>query len=279
MRRAWLIVLISVLSLPMLNPGAEAATLPTLVGHRGLAGSSQARVLLPENSVAAWTWANAHGANVLDLDISITEDGKFVAMHDADLRRTTNCSGRVIERYLSTIQKCWLEIPVDRDGNKNDDNTPYHPPSLEQALNYLVTTDRWLEIEMKGPGWTSARVRRYAQLLLTYGVHSRTITHSFNNTVLGYFKAAAPTYPRGSMVNAVPRPSVSTVVSRGSYAFLKLSVATKDYVTQLQAAGVKVLIYTLNNESDYEAALVLGAYGWVCNGVDEAGIWLIEHGA
>lgn len=279
MRRAWLIALVAVLSLPISNLEAEAASLPTLIGHRGLAGSSQARVLLPENSVPAWTWANAHGANVLDLDMSVTEDGKFVAMHDATLQRTTNCSGRVIERYLATVQKCWLEIPVDRDGNGNDDNTPYHPPSLEQALTYLRTTDRWLEIELKGPGWTSARVRRYAQLLLAYGVQSRTITHSFNNAVLGYLRTVAPTYPRGSMVNATPRPSVSTVLSRGGYAFLKLSVATEEYVTQLQAAGVKVLIYTLNNESDYEAALVLGAYGWVCNHVDEAGVWLVDHGA
>ena len=284
MKRAWLIALAAIITFPLFAQGAAAATFPTLIGHRGLAGSSQARVLLPENSIPAWKWANTHGADVLDVtrggvDVSITEDGKFVVMHDADLKRTTNCSGPVIERYLSTIQRCWLEIPVDRDGNNNDDNTPYHPPSLQQALTYLKTTDKWLAIEMKGPGWTSARVAKYAALLPTYGVQSRTITHSFSNTVLGYFKAAAPSYPRGSVINATPLPSVSTVKSRGGYAFLKLSIATKTYVAQLQAAGVKVFVWTLDSESEYAAALLLGAYGWDCDAVDEADLWLKEHGA
>ncbi len=277
MKRLWLIAIVAIIAFPLFSPGAAAATFPTLIGHRGLAGSAQARVLLPENSIPAWTWANTHGADVLDLDVSITEDGRFVVMHDADLKRTTNCSGLVIERYLSTIQRCWLEIPVDRDGNHNDDNTPYHPPSLEQALAYLKTTNKWLTVEMKGAGWSSTRVASYANVLATYAVQTRTITHSFNNTVLGYFKAAAPSYPRGSMINSVPLPSVSTVRSRGGYAFLNHSIATNSYVTQLQAAGVKVFVWTLDNESDYESALLLGAYGWVCNAVDEADRWLADH--
>lgn len=279
MKQTWLIALVAVVLSPLFTQTAAAATFPTLIGHRGLAGSSQARVLLPENSIPAWKWATTHGANVLEVDVSVTEDGKFVAMHDTNLRRTTNCSGRVIERYLSTIQKCWLEIPVDRDGNNNDDNTPYHPPSLEQALTYIKTTNKWLTIELKGPGWTSARVATYATLLATYGVQARTITHSFSNTALGYVKAAAPHYPLGSMINATPLPSAAQVKSRGGYAFVKMSVATSPYVAQLKAAGVRVILWTLQGESDYAAAVVLGAYGWVCDAVDEADAWLEDNSA
>ena len=280
MMRVWFIALAAITILPF-APGVAAATTPPpplLNAHRGLAGTSEARVLVPENSVPAWKWANAHGADVLDVDISVTRDGRFVVMHDAGLRRTTNCSGLVIERYLSGIQKCWLELPVDRDGNGNDDNTAHHPPSLQQALSYLKSTGKWLTFEMKGRGWTSARVTRYAALLSTYGVQMRTISKSFNNTVVGYFKAAAPTYPRGSMVHTLPLPSVSVVKSRGGYAFLKLSVATKDYVTALQAAGVKVMLWTLDSAAEYAAAQSLGVDYWTCNAVDEAARWLQAQG-
>jgi hypothetical protein len=43
--------------------------------------------------------------------------------------------------------------------------------------------------------------------------------------------------------------------------------------------GVKVFIYTLDRAEEYENALALGAYGWVCDEVDEAAEWLQNNGA
>jgi glycerophosphoryl diester phosphodiesterase len=245
---------------------------PTLVGHRGLAGQAQMRLKIPENSQPAWEWADRMGADVLDVDVLLTEDLKMVVMHDATLDRTTTCSGRVDERYLSTIKACWLELP---DGTDTD----YHPLSLRQALTYLKTTGKWLTIELKGSHWTSARVEKYRDELRYHSIQDRTITHARNNTVLGNFKALAPTYPRASVVYQTPLTSVSTVKSRGGYVFVRLSLATKDYVSALQLAGVKVFVWTLNTPEEFEAALATGAYGWVCDAVDDAKGWLDEHGA
>jgi glycerophosphoryl diester phosphodiesterase len=58
-----------------------------------------------------------------------------------------------------------------------------------------------------------------------------------------------------------------------------LSLATKDYVSALQLAGVKVFVWTLNTPEEFEAALATGTYGWVCDAVDDAKGWLDEHGA
>jgi len=57
----------------------------------------------------------------------------------------------------------WLELPVDLNGNGDPDNTPYHPPSLNQALDFLkpkvntvVGNPILISLETKGAGWSQA---------------------------------------------------------------------------------------------------------------------------
>ena len=99
-----------------------------LVAHRGIAGSSQADLNIPEQSIPAWVWAIEHGADVVELDFQVTKDEQIVAMHDDTINRTTNRTGYVRDRSLAYITAAWLELPEDRNNNGDPDNTKYHPP-------------------------------------------------------------------------------------------------------------------------------------------------------
>jgi hypothetical protein len=65
-----------------------------------------------------------------------------------------------------------------------------------------------------------------------------------------------------------------------SYATISLAgaEAKPDYVKMLQAARIKVFIFTLDNSRHYARALPFGAYGWMCDNTQDAWVWLKTHG-
>ena len=67
-------------------------TRPLNIAHRG------ARSLAPENTLAAARAALAVGADMWELDVSLTADGELVVLHDDTLVRTTNVEQLFPER-------------------------------------------------------------------------------------------------------------------------------------------------------------------------------------
>jgi glycerophosphoryl diester phosphodiesterase len=101
------------LLLPVLpSTSAEAATGPLVIAHRG--GAS----LWPENTLEAFRRAVRLGVDVLEMDVKITSDGVPVVIHDAELDRTTNCSGLVAERTYAQLQACDAGFGFSRDGGR-----------------------------------------------------------------------------------------------------------------------------------------------------------------
>ena len=149
--------------------------MPILAGHRGIGNPWTVTLNIPEESIPAIEYAAAHHADIVEGDAQITSDGKMVMMHDESIDRTTSRTGLVKDRSLAYIKEAWLEIPIDANNNQDFDNTPYHPPSLNQWMAAAKRTGKRIFIELKG-GWDAAQIRRYVNLLKTYGVTSRTIT-------------------------------------------------------------------------------------------------------
>jgi glycerophosphoryl diester phosphodiesterase len=84
----------------------------------------------PENSVQAIEACVRDDIDIIEFDVRKTKDDKLVVMHDETLERTTSGSGLVADHTLVEIQALILK---ERDGSDGR-FTPYHPPSLEQAL-------------------------------------------------------------------------------------------------------------------------------------------------
>jgi glycerophosphoryl diester phosphodiesterase len=87
-----------VAAVAVLAPSALAAT-PDIHAHRGgtvVNGTPR----FGEESIRAYRNAALHGF-VFEVDAKLTEDGVPVAIHDATLDRTTNCSGEVRSHTLA----------------------------------------------------------------------------------------------------------------------------------------------------------------------------------
>ena len=55
-----------------------------MIAHRG------STFWTPEETEAAYRWAREMGADYLECDMQVTKDGVVLALHDDNLKRTTN---------------------------------------------------------------------------------------------------------------------------------------------------------------------------------------------
>jgi glycerophosphoryl diester phosphodiesterase len=74
-------------------------TRPLNIAHQG--GEDE----FPSNTMYAFRKALRAGADMLELDIGVTRDGKVVVMHDTTVNRTTNGRGTVASHTLKQLQK------------------------------------------------------------------------------------------------------------------------------------------------------------------------------
>jgi glycerophosphoryl diester phosphodiesterase len=72
---------------------------PAIIAHRG------ASYLAPEETRPAYLLAREMGVDYLELDLQRTKDGVLVAVHDDDLRRTTNIAEVFPGREMDTVDK------------------------------------------------------------------------------------------------------------------------------------------------------------------------------
>jgi glycerophosphoryl diester phosphodiesterase len=258
--------------------------LPKLVAHRGIGNPYTVALAIPENSIPAIQYSATHGAFMLECDVQVSGKSSsgsrtMFIMHDELLDRTTNGSGITNERPWSYIKERWLEIPRDLDGNGDNDNTTVRVPTLNDWLKAGKATGLSLHIELKGALWTEAQVKKFADAVKSQGLESKSII-SGGATKLGYAKKYLPGAARSYSVNEFPSiETVKKVVGSMGYAPISLPAAEKSptYVKNLQASGIRVLVYTLDTASHYKRALPFNFYGWMCDSVENAASWLAAH--
>ena len=101
MRRLAPLTLLLTLALPAAasaqNPWLEERVLN--IAHQG--GEDE----FPSNTLYAFKKSVKAGADMLELDVGVTKDGKVVVSHDTTLDRTTNGHGTISSKKLKQIRK------------------------------------------------------------------------------------------------------------------------------------------------------------------------------
>ncbi|MGB8980619.1 MAG: glycerophosphodiester phosphodiesterase family protein [Anaerolineales bacterium] len=108
------------------------------IAHRG------ASAYEPENTLRAFARAIELGATQIELDVHLSRDGKLVVVHDPNLARTTDGTGRVSDLTLAEIQRL--------DAGQGE-----HIPTLAEVID-RVRGKLQLYIELKGQQTPAATV-------------------------------------------------------------------------------------------------------------------------
>ena len=70
-----------------------------IIAHRGASHDA------PENTLAAMQLAWDQGADAIEIDLHLSQDGQIVVMHDPDAKRTTGVPGRIAEQTWAALTK------------------------------------------------------------------------------------------------------------------------------------------------------------------------------
>ncbi len=111
--------------------------LPKLIGHRGV------KDLCPENTLESIVRAYEIGLRFVEIDVKISKDKLPILLHDDTLDRTTNGSGLAIDYDYEYIKK------LDAGKFFYKKKTNIFVPKLEDILNYCITNNGNLNIELK----------------------------------------------------------------------------------------------------------------------------------
>jgi glycerophosphoryl diester phosphodiesterase len=95
---------------------------PFISAHRGYSSD------FPENTLPALEAALEAGADVAEIDVRLTRDGKLVLMHDATVDRTTDGSGPVSAMTLEEVRT----LDAGRGFDRKFAGTPV--PTLDEVL-------------------------------------------------------------------------------------------------------------------------------------------------
>lgn len=214
-----------------------AATCPIGVAHRGRVTDAQ-----PENSLPAFkdawkymTWAETdiHFSRAS----SANPNGVPVLMHDATLNRTTNGSGNVSSLYSSQFVALKMK-------SRTGAVTSIHPPTLAEALSAAKTANKYMLLETK-TRINAAQAREITRRIISAGMLDRVRMQSFNAADLKQIKAVEPRLAGGLALLTYDQPTTSA----HPYAAPKATAMTKARTDQLQAKGIKLTPWTVNDQS------------------------------
>jgi glycerophosphoryl diester phosphodiesterase len=202
-----------------------------------------------ENTLPALQAAAKAGADRVEFDIMETKDGKFVVMHDTNLKRLAGKNLNVKDLTQDELTK----ITVRAGGMEAK------IPSLEEwiQLSIQLNLPQLLEIKLHG-GETPDLVPRLLALLDRAGVTEHYTYHSLSREVVEELKRLRPQLVVGFIVpvNFGGVPDVNAdfiVIEQQSY--------SSRFVRQAWADGYSVIVWTVDDEQqmrDYMDAAVDG---------------------
>jgi glycerophosphoryl diester phosphodiesterase len=182
------VVLFAIVAAPALAQGGNrwrVQDAPLNIAHQG--GEDE----FPSNTMYAFRKALRAGADMLELDIGVTKDGKVVVLHDTTLNRTTNGRGTVASKTLRQIRRLdaayWFAPRASGDHYSHDlrrrayrfrgvatgrEDPPrgfkasdFRVPTLSQVLKAFPRTPINIEIKGRTPDEETAEYVRNAEVL------------------------------------------------------------------------------------------------------------------
>lgn len=235
--------------------GAALAVEPggvEIVAHRGASFDA------PENTVSAMKLAWEQGADGAEFDIYLTRDGKIVACHDKDLKRTAGSERLIVASTLDDLRK--LEV----GSWKNPKFAGEKIPTLAEMLA-TVPKGKKVYIEVKcGPEIVPELLRELTAADLPPAL---TPVICFNSNVIAAVKKARPALPSYWLVDVKKEPNVDKVIQTARTIRadgLDLSAKpelTKDYAARIKAAGFRLDVWTVNDVEVAKRMIDLGVQG------------------
>ncbi|MFC6021383.1 glycerophosphodiester phosphodiesterase [Plantactinospora solaniradicis] len=150
----------------------EGADDVIISAHRG------ALTLAPENTLKSYEYAFAYGVDLVEVDVQQTRDGRFVALHDSTVDRTTNGTGNIADLTFAEVRAL---NAADYDPWRGGEYDGSQVASLDEILDLARRVGGGLELDIKGSVTEEGQL---AELVGRYGLVEESIFNSADPRIL-----------------------------------------------------------------------------------------------
>ena len=258
--------------------------------------------LKPEETMSAFkqclesATAEGYVVDILEFDLHLTKDGKLVLLHDHEVDRTSNGTGKVCDHTLAELK----QLNFGYNFQNADGEYPYREQgadlsdvriaTLEEVLDYVenvARNDKSMKyvIEIKDGGENGKiAMRALYDAMIEYDIIDRTIFGTFKNDITKYVDKCNAD---GTFEREVVRSASIPEVLNFYYAFLwgrknvkvgfkvlqipmgfngYFDLSQKAFIDYAHSQGIAVQFWTINDPAD---VVLLQANGADCIMTDD----------
>jgi glycerophosphoryl diester phosphodiesterase len=242
---------------PSLVPFFDS-TLPLVFAHRG------GCALGPENTFAAFARGMAAGADGLELDVHLSADGVVVVHHDETLDRTTSGAGPIAARTAAELGRV---DPGDGAGI----------PTLAEVLRRHPGVPIIVEMKVDSAAMGEALARE----VRLAGAAERVCAAGYGMRSLAAARAALPEMASSAghleVRMAIYRSWIGWPARQVPYGGFQVPevaqghrIVSRRWLRQAHRRGLKVQVWTVDQEADMKRLLTWGVDGLITNRPDVA---------
>lgn len=216
-----------------------------------------------ENTIPAFKQAIADQADGVELDVQRTKDGKLVVFHDENLKRLTG-----LDQFLWQIT--WEEL---RDLDLHSLNGEANVPLLKEVLALMKETDLRVNIELKNslcfyPGMEA----EVLALVQEMDMIDQVLFSSFNHESMHLMSKLAGPETCALLTSDIHHEPWQYAQKVGVKAIHPMvnSLQQTNYVEECHCHGLKVNVWTADEEAYINAALLSGVDAIMTNKPEKA---------
>ncbi|MBS4027847.1 MAG: hypothetical protein KGZ58_04330 [Ignavibacteriales bacterium] len=222
---------------------------PLVVAHRGCSSS------FPENTLPAFRRAIEVGADMIEMDIQCSSDGKVLVFHDHRVNRVTDGRGKVSTFTLKELQG--LDAGSWFDKRFAGEQIP-----LLRDVFKMTQGQIQLNIEVKSYGNDAKYnfiVEKSIKLAKEFGMENDILFTSFDHNLLREFFEYDPNIHRGVLYDArrhaKKSPTLLCKLAFSETFVCDIKVLKKSLLNDARKSNLLVAVYSVESEDDFERAM------------------------
>lgn len=185
----------------------------------------------PENTLRSFVAAQAAGLDVIELDLHLSKDGALVVMHDADVGRTTDGRGPIVEKTLAELREL--------DAGKGE-----RIPVFEEVVDAVKAP---LQAEIKDV----AAARALAEIMIARDLTGRVEVLSFHDEAIAEIARLVPGVRTALVASRYGTDVVERATAVGAATLvLNIRRLTLEIVEHARKADLRIIGWVVNTQDD-----------------------------
>ena len=227
-----------------------------MVAHRGF------RMVEVENTIQAFNLATNCAVYGIENDVHLTKDGKFIVIHDHDLKRLAGIEGKIIEEM--TFDECRAVALLNKEGVADGN---YHMPTVEEYITACKLGGKQAILEIKHIDFENSK--RLAILVNDLGYIDNTTFIAFQKYSLEGVRDAFPTASVQYLTTDLDIALIPHLVKNKWDLDKEYKALTKERIDALHELGITINCWTVN-EKDVAELLVYWGVDMITSDIFEA---------